>query len=536
MKDRNFVIKTLKDILVNCEVECEYLHRQNYYHASLVLKKIISLLTQFIDNCSSYISPEVIEELVSIFEEISITQEANNVVLLSDTLELKLVPLIAELQKLFLSEAEPVEDFFDENVNMLETSLKTKLIKNRKESSICSYNVEFTNIGALTLCGMKNDSMIYFHSNGDPYKEARSFADEYSEDEYMEYIVFGIGLGYHVKALLEYDQRYKVIVMEYNLDVITLACIYNDFATYLQSGRLEIRYIYSYSDITKYFISNKAKFIVHYPSLIMMDDNEFKDAINEYFVNLSSIHAHTKELDVNFYFNQKLEDKSIDFIKNIFNEKTVVYIGGGPSTQKRLQDIVGLRKKEDSILICAGTVYRKLIQLGVIPDYVIITDPSPTLITQIDGVDGSVTTMLYLSTASKDAVAKFKGNRYVLYQNSYTEAEEIANEYGYTLFETGGSVSTLAIDMALRFKCKKLVCVGLDLAFSDNKRHAFGIGGNVNTEDKFISVEAVEGGKINTSNNFNMYRKWIEKRILGEKEVEMVNLSRGAKIHGMRDE
>ncbi len=536
MAENNIIVNTTKNILINCEMICELIHRQNYYYSSKLLNQTISLLGKFIDSCSSVVSEDIMGELISIFKEISETQATNNIVLLGDILQLKLVPLVGELQKFFLADADIVDDYFSGNVDCLDEPLKTKLLGNRASSAFCGYNVEYTNIGALTLCGEKGNNNIYFHSNGDPYKEARYFADEYSDDEYLEYVVLGMGLGYHIKALLECDQRYRVVVLELNLDVLTLACIYTDFTEYLKTNRLEIKYIDHVDGIASYVLSEKYKFIVHYPSLIMMDEGPMKAAINEYFVNLSSMQAHRKELAANFYFNQKLGDASIDAIKDVFYNKTVIYVGGGPSVQLRLNEIVELRRKEDSVFICAGTVYLKLIQSDVIPDYVIITDPAPGLVRQIVGSNSNGASMLYLSTASKDAVAAFKDIRYVLYQNGYEEAEKVAKENDYTLFETGGSVSTTAIDIALRFGCKKLVCVGLDLAFTNNQRHAFGIGGSVDTETNLLSVEAVEGGRINTSNNLNMYRKWIEQRIANVENVELVNMSRGAKIHGMKDE
>lgn len=536
MTENNIIVNTTRNILINCEMICELIHRQNYYYSSNLLNRTVSLLGKFIDSCSSIVSADIMGELISIFKEISETQATNNIVLLGDILQLKLVPLVGELQKFFLADADIVDDYFSENVDCLDETLKTKLLGNRASSTFCGYNVEYTNIGALTLCGEKGDNNIYFHSNGDPYKEARYFADEYSDDEYFEYVVLGIGLGYHINALLEYDQRYRVIVLEQNLDVLTLACVYNDFSKYLKANRLEIRYIESIDSIAGYILSEKKKFIIHYPSLVMMDESSMKAALNEYFINLSSMQAHAKELDANFYFNQKLGDSSIDVIKEAFRQKTVIYVGGGPSVQLRLDEIIQLRNNEDCVLVCAGTVYRKLIQFNVIPDYVIITDPAPSLIRQIEGSGNNGNSMLYLSTASKDAVAAFEGIRYVLYQNGYKSAEEIAKKHDYTLFETGGSVSTTAIDIALRFGCKKLVCVGLDLAFTNNQRHAFGIGGSVDTETNLLSVEAVDGGKIYTSNNLNMYRKWIEHRISNVKDVELINMSRGAKIHGMKDE
>ncbi len=535
MAQNNSIINITKHILIKCEIICEFLQKQNYYFASKIIKETISLLSQFIEQASSIVSSEIIGELISIFKEISSTQETNNYVLLSDTFQLKLLPLMGELQKYFLGEATINDDYFEENISKIDSQLKSKILSNKKLSSFEDFSIEFTNIGALTLCLNKNENNIYFHSNGDPYKEARYFAAEYSEEQYTDYVVFGLGLGYHINSLLEYDPRYNVTVLEPNLDVLTLALTYNNFERNLSSGRLQIKYVDSIDSITQYISSQTDKFIIHYPSLVLLDESPYKSVLKDYFMNLSSIQAHTKELNSNFHFNRKLNDLSIDVIKENFENKTIIYAGGGPSLQTRLEKIKTLLQDKNTILISAGTVYLKLLQANVIPDYVIITDPAPTLIKQIEGSKQTTTSMLYLSTASKEAVSAFNGTRYVVYQNGFDKAEAIGSQNNYTLFETGGSVSTTAIDIALRLNCKKLICIGLDLAFTNNQKHAFGIGGSVSDNSNLLSVEAVDGGYINTSNNLNIYRKWIEKRISNIHNIELINMSRGAKIHGMTD-
>ena len=508
MPDFTELIEITKNILINNGLICEYLQTQNHNFAAKKIKENISLLGKFIDKSIDIVSADILNELVAILQEIAATQEQKNYVLLSDLFELKLHPLMSDIQKQFVG-----------NSDICETSLPK------------DYSIEFTNIGASTI----SINGIYLHSNGDPYKEARLFAREYCERDTTNYTVFGIGLGYHIIAMLELDPRYSLTVLEPDSHVLDIAQKYNDFDKYTCNGRLKIQAIDAHYNVAPYYTPGQHKFIIHYPTLLLMKDSPYKKQLTDYFMSLSSIQAHIKYLNANFYYNRKLNDSSIDTIEHAFSNKTVIYAGGGPSLQMRLDELKNLTQDLDTVLVCAGTVYTKLLSQNVIPDYVIITDPAEILENQLKDAPETKTALLYLSTASKEAVSIFKGKRYIIYQNGYKDAEELAKANHYTTFETGGSVSTTAIDIALRFNCKKLICIGLDLAFTGNERHAFGIGGSVTSSEGLIQVEAVDGGMIDTSNNLNIYRKWIEQRIKNINTIPIINMSRGAKIHGMID-
>ena len=121
----------------------------------------------------------------------------------------------------------------------------------------------------------------------------------------------------------------------------------------------------------------------------------------------------------------------------------------------------------------------------------------------------------------------------MIFQKGYQPAEEYAKEHGVMTFETGGSVSTLAMDVLLQCGCKELITIGLDLAYTDNKVHSF----DAKTTDtkRLLCVKCVLGGTVPTTNVLNTYRIWIEKRLKNEKNVRLINISRGAYIEGMEN-
>lgn len=124
--------------------------------------------------------------------------------------------------------------------------------------------------------------------------------------------------------------------------------------------------------------------------------------------------------------------------------------------------------------------------------------------------------------------------KYIFFQKDFAESEDFAKEHSLLLFETGGSVSTAAIDFALRMGCSTLITTGLDLAYPEKKSHAFGISGNISDTHRYISEKDIHGNKILTTATFLSYRKWIEKRLI-KSGIECINLTDGLAIKGMKN-
>lgn len=102
---------------------------------------------------------------------------------------------------------------------------------------------------------------------------------------------------------------------------------------------------------------------------------------------------------------------------------------------------------------------------------------------------------------------------------------------GVQTYQTGGSVTTLALDVALRFGADKIILIGVDLAYTDNRSHASGMGYEIKEGKEYRMVTSTDGRQIKTSRNLDIYRKWIEHRIV-EENIPILNTGRGAQIAG----
>lgn len=485
---------------------------------------------------------ELADELQLILSALLDAQDNCDYVLQADIIEGDLLPLLQKLQIAFQErDLVQVPDFFEQNIN----SLKEydfglyKLLNNENliegKNSLLSDKLTLSLAinGQPTAQAFVNGQSFYLHSSVNPEREARLLADSLKQAE--DYIVFGMELGYHVLELLNRHQSASVCVFESNIYMLHMAFTYIDWTTYIANGR--IRVVYNddpkqlVSELSRQFAEMKnAELLVHYPAIKMIEDAQTRQLLEDFFVTTSSMREQGGLLDSNFELISKLNLPECGELKEIFKDKVVVIVGAGPSVDSQLTSI---KKCRDKITVFAtGHITRKLVNEGIIPDAVIITDPQPFMYKQIEGVDLKDIPMILLSTGSSSIVKYYNGPIYVAYQSGYEPAEIKAKEIGATLFETGGSVTTTALDIALSFGAGKIVFVGVDLAYTGGYSHASGEGRRIENTDGLRQVRRNTGGMVYTSKNLDIYRKWIERRIEGVKDTRFYNTGEGAVIDG----
>ena len=182
-------------------------------------------------------------------------------------------------------------------------------------------------------------------------------------------------------------------------------------------------------------------------------------------MTISSMREQKTFLDSNFSKLSKMHLPECGVLKPLFSKKNVVIVGAGPSVNGQIEMMKKYRNKV--IIFATGHITKLLLQEGIRPDAIIITDPQPHMYKQIEGLDTENIPLILLSTASASVINAYKGDIYVAYQKGYQPAEEMAESLNAETFETGGSVTTTALDIALKFGAENIIFVGVDLAYTD---------------------------------------------------------------------
>lgn len=545
------LISQLTNLTETITSTIEYFRIQDFFHGNITFNRVVNSLNQLLPMFTDEEISLVTDNLGTILN----AQSEADYVLLADMLEISLLTSVKSILETRISTdgSNPKPEYLNNNLEALKnadnsvkyTSLITLIQKNSAKyiSSFSTqtqyiYNVEQTNIGVPTLKVTTNDKSVYYHSNVNPFSEGRMLARYYAKPDTYNYNVFGFGFGYHIKALLESDRRFRINAIETNIEVLTMAFMYIDLADILSNDRFSLEYcpLDNFADSFKNLLNNSenSSLLIHYPSLATLEDGVLKQSLNNYFINFSSMYSQEKYLNWNFYYNMKLNSKPADTLKDNFKSKDIIYVAAGPSLNYYFDYLAKNMASSNTIIICASTIYRTLLNKNIIPDYVIMTDAQDNMISHVKDIDTTRSSLIYLSTACSNAVAAFNGDKYILFQYGYEPAESYANKNHLSLIETGGSVSTSAIDLILRFNCKSLTTIGLDLAYTNNKTHSYDTK-NVDTSNRCIYVKSVKGESVPTTNILNIYRKWIENRIKDVKNIKLVNMSHGAYIEGMEN-
>ncbi|SFR58815.1 motility associated factor glycosyltransferase family protein [Anaeromicropila populeti] len=490
-----------------------------------------------------YVDMANINEMLT---EVLSAQQNMDYVLLSDLYELRLQPFFSSLQQaIFQNEAEA---FVAEGKNYQEECLNIKaydeelyyLLKKavpyKEEKQL--FQVELTSYGEFTLAGKSEEKTIYYHSNHKPQQAAYELAASWYEEDRTEYVVYGFGLGYHALELGSIDPNVSITVYESREEVLRLALEYGVLSSFLKKSNHKIIYDKDFTKLQKRIgnLSEQTSFVIHYPSLQNLEKGALKEKLENYFLQYSSIKNQRKLLCGNFRENVRKCSKTAEELKDSWVGKDIYIIAAGPSLDKNFVQLKKV-KKEKGIILAVGTVFRKLMKAGIEPDYVVISEANERVIGQISGLENAGVPLLLLSTAFHGFASQYQGSKYLIFQKDFPMAEEEADSRGTFLCETGGSVATVAIDLSVKMGAARIICVGLDLAYSNHFVHASDTSRReLTVTENLRQIRDIYGEKVYTSQSMDKYRQWIEARIKRESTVIFLNATEGgANISGMKN-
>jgi hypothetical protein len=480
-----------------------------------------------------------IGDLQDIIPRFMESQKGRDLILAADVLEAELLPwLSGKAAELSSGNVDEDFDFWDTNLDALEVSGNYGLLKMLTEGVTDSGSVrvrcDYASSG--DICFKCVDGYeFYLTGRNYPYTDALYYVYE-SRNDYDT--CYGLGGGcmiYELLALMRINISTKAVLFEQDKELLVNIFKHINLKDVIESGRVS----FCYENIPQ----NLGKFITGINLWTKTSSVKFeKDEMIRYaYEKYRSILLSSKEekylLFFNFAENAKFEDEYVTEITDRVEGKTIYFIAGGPSLN-RCFDILKNRD-ENSFILTVGTSAGKLLKEGIAPDFVIISDPLPAMKKQLDQpFDYDKTSLLYLCTTYNYAVESFRGKRYIVYQKDFAKAEELAANGNYPLFLTGGSVSTLALDILLGLRAERVICLGLDLAYTYNQMHAAGIHAvnDAPTDIQQNMVRATNGKTVSSPNNLNSYREWIVDRLRNyEGDTRLINVSDGAYIDGMEN-
>lgn len=491
-----------------------------------------------------------LSSIIQVLQEIATAWDNKDWIMIGDLFTLRLTPLFQDefTQLRAISEVE-IQDCLDKNLTLLSDNqpelaeLLTQYINSQKYTEdYLKYRIEQTESGYYTLKCIMKDTSFYLHSNRNPYLEIYKWFSSVIRDDVSEYHLLGVGLGYSYQILRNMvGEGFTIHFYETELFVLTESLRYIPF-TKNTFCRTFIHYDPSLQKLFQYIGKHDIQTLLYSPSIRNIHNEAVREAITKFYIADTSINETKLRLRGNFLANQASDFHSIDELANTFKDRSVIIIAAGPSLDKNITQLQN--RKTNSIIIATGTVFRKLITMNIVPDYIVISEAnervSNQLVVAVEKRTEEVKTipLIILSSTTPTVTRGYEGPVYMAYQYEFDLAEATAQSKNCRLFMTGGSVSTTAFDIAIRLGAKRVIFLGLDLAYTDNLAHADGTSQRQALRDKeWVLIPASDGTEVYSDAKFILYRDWFQRRIKMEdiEEIEVINATEGgALIQGMQ--
>ena len=330
---------------------------------------------------------------------------------------------------------------------------------------------------------------IWYHSRKDPFKEARRLLATASFQNMSHLVLIGSGLGYLIEEVLPSKKISSLLLIEPDLEMLFYILIRVDW-TQGQPISFAIFFVDKPSDenfeILLPYLRGKdtSSLCIHvhsgsvnaFPELYVPVQKKFKDLIYKRQINQSTVIKFQKIWNKNMILNLReiMNGGTFEHLLRTTPSESVLVAGAGPSLEKNL-DV--LRKYKDRVVIFAvDTSYMPLIRADIVPDIVFSSDPqfinrhyvlSKRAQESLWILDPVVCPAIPHWLSKVGALMLWWDNPF--YLDSYIRSQGSRGKVSY-----GGSISTSVFDVAVKWGAKKIILMGQDLAFTDQKAHAKG--------------------------------------------------------------
>ncbi len=329
--------------------------------------------------------------------------------------------------------------------------------------------------------------MTYLHSRYDPVKEAEQLAGTAAIEDKFCFVVSGLGLGYHVRALFErlHNEAF-ILCAEPSLVLIATALTCVDLADLIRSQRFIIltdddkarlhERLRPYSTL----IMLGAQFTQHAPSYRLSEPEQaaITKVIAEFVtftrMSLMTLVHNARITCRNIAMNlvSYVQTPPIDILRQRFAGSPGVVISAGPSLSRTIDQLGAL--KGHAALIAVQTALQPLARHGVAPDFVTSLDFHEMSRKFFDGVEGLEQVHLVAEPKATWHVVDHYPGPVSLLGNDWARlviTDQLGARDG---LQAGATVAHLAFYLAVYMGCDPIIFVGQDLAFTG---HVFYVPG-----------------------------------------------------------
>jgi hypothetical protein len=360
---------------------------------------------------------------------------------------------------------------------------------------------------------------ILVHSFYDPLKEAEQLIQPLFKSKTDIVVIFGLGLGYHLRCILQRAEGLKVVVYEPDAEITQAFYEYGSLSS-LSKGRV---WVTAQIDQCKEILSDLLVynpgsstvgffFLPVYKKLFPRELARFRETLEEILARRESnqeVFFQKKEL----WFENFLEN-----IPSLLGRPDVVsyagcltaapcfLVGAGPSLSRNIHLLKGAQGK--AFIFSANAAFPRLSREGIQPDMTGILEGAD-LTPHLRNENGHPPTCLAIEATSHPSHFRIEAkNTFVFHSQKWS-----ADLFGREVFlPNGGHVTSAGFTLGVLWGCNPIILVGQDLAFAGQKLRAEGTMGpsHIPEGSSLLSMAGMEGKPVLSHRSMLAYRMWYE--------------------------
>ena len=450
----------------------------------------------------------------------------------------------------------------EEALRCLEDDFYNLYTENRTHE-IESVVIEETVDGKKIICRVRDGYEWRLNSIYDTDKAAELYADRYEKiQDYSVVCIYGISDGMAIRKMLaNYNETQTILIYEPDLNIF-LAAMQN----FLLKEIFERKNLYLVvNGINENKLNNILQNIISYQNRMMIVscilpnyNVVYSDKCNQYlekiayyikaeeFNKVTEIKYATRFAD-NLLYNLPyiIDHSSINELKQHFGDMNLgdvpaIVVSAGPSLDKNVRDLKAAEGK--AFIIAVDSALKPLLREQIHFNIAITVDPrkNPDVFSdeRIHDCPFAISGNALPLVVQKNLNRLFFEGDYGFQAYKQIIEEKTEKELGN--LETGGSVATDALSLAINLGFTNIILIGQDLAFTDGRGHAAGFEKTEKENQEhmrqrhLVEVDALGGGKILTDVQMASYREWFEMKIAENRgKINIINATEGgARMHG----
>ena len=430
-------------------------------------------------------------------------------------------------------------------------------IKPLEEQVFPAVEVVAAKNGSPTMMVKKDGKALYLHSSYNPEAEAQRFVAQFTTvEKYHHIFFFGVGLGYHIEALLRNYPSVQFTIYEPVPELLS---------TYLSTRPLsalplkQLRNLYVemapanqpllLKDFTD-FTDGNVLFVVlpsyeqAFPELTKTFITNFQRMVAGKRTNLQATTVYQRKWTLNSIRNFKYLLKTPNVLqkKDQFKGMPALIVAAGPSLTDEIERIKEIKEQGLAYIFSAGSGLVPLLNNGIYPDAATSYDPN-----QFDGVYKQVfekriaSLPLIFGSTVGISLQKYPGPMAHMLNSQDTVAPyylQLKNGAASPKIYDSTTISVVLVQLLKYLGFDPIIFVGQNLAFRGDYRYAGGIPYyKPEVTDKWRSqaflVEAEDGTEVYTTEDYNRMRLELEQVIADCEHGDFINTTKGgAKIGG----